>query len=124
MIESEGMMKKRSVKYLRWLSALLLVGFVLPLVINMVVKAASFDSKTALRFDGHNDMVLVADDGTFDFADAFTVEAWVKPYALGSDSSFKGIIGGAEYERSSGLKRPGYGVDKLSGSIACDNISR
>ena len=70
---------------------------VLSAAVNFVY-AASFDSKTALRFDGHNDMVLVVDDGSFDFADAFTVEAWVKPYVLGSDISEKSIVMGTDLE--------------------------
>lgn len=62
--------------------------------INLAVYAASFDSKTALRFDGSNDMVLVTDDGTLDFAGGFTVEAWIKPYSLGSGMGYKDIVGG------------------------------
>ncbi len=84
-------------KFFRMVVLLSSLFVVLSVVVNFVY-AASFDSKTALRFDGHNDMVLVVDDGSFDFADAFTVEAWVKPYVLGSDISEKSIVMGTYEE--------------------------
>jgi predicted GIY-YIG superfamily endonuclease len=38
----------------------------------------------ALQFDGVNDMVTVADSDSLDLTEAMTLEAWVKPSALGS----------------------------------------
>jgi hypothetical protein len=38
----------------------------------------------ALQFDGVNDMVTVADADSLDLTEAMTLEAWVKPTALGS----------------------------------------
>jgi hypothetical protein len=37
-----------------------------------------------LRFDGVNDLVTVADADSLDLTEAMTLEAWVKPTALGS----------------------------------------
>ena len=37
---------------------------------------------SALRFDGKDDYVEVADDSSLDITDAITIEAWVKPYQL------------------------------------------
>src|SRR5262249_27203395 len=38
----------------------------------------------ALQFDGRNDMVSIADAASLDIANGMTLEAWVKPTALGS----------------------------------------
>lgn len=34
---------------------------------------------TALKFDGTDDFASLADDGAFDFTNAVTIEAWIKP---------------------------------------------
>jgi hypothetical protein len=47
-------------------------------------KRVAGKSGAALRFDGVNDLVTVADSASLDLTDAMTVEAWVKPTALGS----------------------------------------
>ena len=49
----------------------------------------------ALRFDGLDDYVSIANDGSFDFNYAFTVEAWVKPLSLAGSGNFKAIVQGA-----------------------------
>lgn len=36
----------------------------------------------ALQFDGVDDFASIADKGDFDFEEAFTVEAWVKPFSV------------------------------------------
>jgi hypothetical protein len=47
---------------------------------------------TALAFDGIDDFVDLADDGTFDFTSALTFEAWIKPDA--SNASLDAVVGG------------------------------
>ncbi|MCI0578866.1 MAG: LamG domain-containing protein, partial [Chloroflexi bacterium] len=52
----------------------------------------------ALRFDGTDDFVSVADSGDFDFNTAFTVEAWIYPTSLVSSGDFAAIVQGANSE--------------------------
>jgi hypothetical protein len=49
----------------------------------------------ALQFDGADDFVSIVDTGRFDFDDAFTLEAWVKPLSLIGRGGFKAIVQGA-----------------------------
>src|SRR5688572_16374270 len=54
---------------------------------------------SSLSFDGSDDYVAIPDTfGNFDFNNAFTVEAWVNPSALGIQPTFKGIVQGASTE--------------------------
>lgn len=52
----------------------------------------------ALQFDGNDDYVAIPDSGDFDFNNAFTIEAWVKPSSIASDGSFSAIAQGASSE--------------------------
>lgn len=52
------------------------------------------DSGYALRFDGVDDYVSIAEDSDFDFDTTFTVEAWVKPLSLSGSGAFKGFVRG------------------------------
>jgi hypothetical protein len=48
----------------------------------------------ALMFDGNDDYVHIADAGFFDFADAFSVEVWVKPLSVTAQWDNRGIVTG------------------------------
>jgi len=50
---------------------------------------------SALLLDGVDDYVSVADTGSFDFNNAFTIEAWVKPLSLAGPVTAKAIVQGA-----------------------------
>ena len=55
----------------------------------------------ALQFDGLDDFASIADQGDFDFDQAFTVEAWVKPLSLRPyDNTVEeiGLVMGADSE--------------------------
>ncbi|MBN1148436.1 MAG: hypothetical protein JXA78_14345, partial [Anaerolineales bacterium] len=56
---------------------------------------ATEQPKFALQFDGVDDYVSIQDNGRFDFDNAFTVEAWVKPFSLAGSNGYKGFIQGA-----------------------------
>lgn len=58
---------------------------------------ASLTNKYALRFDGVDDFVSVVNPGVLNFAQAFTLEAWVKP-EVSPAGDFKAIIQGAMTE--------------------------
>ena len=49
----------------------------------------------ALQFDGADDFVSIADNGVFDFNNAFSVEAWVKPLSINGGGPYKAIVRGA-----------------------------
>ena len=57
---------------------------------------ANDTANTAVRFDGTNDQVRVADSASLDLTSAITLEAWIKPNALPATGAFASVLTKAE----------------------------
>jgi hypothetical protein len=57
---------------------------------------ATDSADRAVRFDGTNDSVRIADAASLDFSSPLTLEAWIKPAALPSSGSFRSVLSKAE----------------------------
>jgi Concanavalin A-like lectin/glucanases superfamily len=69
----------------------------------------------ALSFDGVNDMVTVADAASLDLTKAMTVEAWVKPSALGS--MWRSVVVKEQASHLSYALYAGNGSSRSSGHV-------
>ncbi len=68
-------------------------------MVALLVPGAALAGSNALQFDGIDDFVSIPDtNGNFDVGTTFTVEAWVKPAALGASTDFKAVAQAADTE--------------------------